>query len=230
MKFSTGYAIIFILLVISCSEGPKDEDSRIDESMVVRKNDNEPRKYVIDSAGSFISWAGANDRIRHYGIFHIDHGYVTFQDSALTGGEIYISLSDMNILDLKDNPEENSRLSEFIESKDFFDVKNFPLAEFRIDSVREINIPIEELVKSRMDKATSPTDTVYGRLTIKGITMPVKFPARIDMRYYSLQSSAKFKLYRDNWDLNAADRSRMSENGPVPDSIEVGFDIIANSR
>jgi polyisoprenoid-binding protein YceI len=230
MRFSHLQYILFLIILISCSEGPKNEDSRIDESLVINKDISKDREYSIDSAGSFISWSGTNDQISHYGIFHIDHGYITITDSIITGGEIYINLSDLNILDLKDNPEESSRLLAFMKSNSFFDIRNFPQAKFEIDSVVAINVPLEERIRSKRGLSSDPTDNIYGRLTLKGISKPINFPARIELRYFSLQGSARFSINRNNWKLRNPPDQAVQSNGYLPDSIEVGFDIIANAH
>ena len=122
-------------------------------------------------------------------------------------------------------------MSSFIKSKRFFDIANFPLAKFEIDTVTPIHINQSELLRSNKDISAFPTDSIFGTLTIKGISKPINFPARIDMRYYSLQSSATFMINRFPWNLSSQSPNNRTENvGDVPDTIEVGFDIIANAR
>ncbi len=231
MKLSKELYLIFFLLISSCSEAPKNEDSRINESLVVKNSNEAEQDYQIDSVRSFISWTGTNSSISHYGMFHIDHGFLIMKDSAISGGEIYISLKNINILDLKDNPAESNRLSSLMDSKNFFDIQHFPLAKFEIDSVKAITIPVENRVKSNKDISDFPTDSIFGNLTIKGISKPIKFPAKIDMRYFSIQSSANFSINRRNWNLQAMGFAARNDNdGELPDSIQVGFDIIANAH
>ncbi len=231
MRLTTGLYIIIFILFYSCAESPKNEDSRINESLVISKSNEADRNYIIDSARSFISWTGSNSLISHYGIFHIDHGFLSMKDSAVAGGEIYISLKNIKILDLRDNPDESNRLSAFMASKSFFDVQKFPIAKFEIDSLKPINISVEERVKSTKNISDYPTDSVYGKLTIKGITKTIKFPAKIDLRYFSIQSSATFNINRHLWNLLSQGYDAGTENdGELPDSMQVGFDIIANAK
>jgi len=199
--------------------------------MVINKDKNFDREYQVDSAGSFISWSGTNDQISHYGIFHIDHGYIDIKDSTIAGGEIVVNLSDLNILDLKDNPQESARLAALLSSGSFFNVKEFPQAKFEIDSVVAIDLPMEERIRSRRGLSSNPTDNVYGRLTIKGISKSIHFPAKIEMRYYSLQASASFSINRNTWNLSSSPQNPVTQtDGSLPVSIDVGFDIIANAQ
>ena len=231
MRITPLLYFIILALTFGCSEGPKNEDSRIDESMVINKDKDIEREYQVDSAGSFISWSGTNDQISHYGIFHIDHGYLDIKDSTIAGGEIVINLSDLNILDLKDNPQESARLASLLKSTSFFDIVKFPQAKFEIDSVVAIDLPMEERIRSRRGLSSNPTDNVFGRLTIKGISKPIHFPARIDMRYYSLQASARFSINRNNWNLTSSPQNSVTQtDGSLPVSVDVGFDIIANAQ
>jgi hypothetical protein len=222
-----------LLLIISCSEGTRNEDTLVDESLIINKTEPLGRKYYIDSLKSIIYWVGSNAEARHYGIIHIKDGFLMIKDSMIVGGNISIRMSAIDIFDLKDNPAEFRKLSETLMSKDFFDVEKYPFARFEIDSVRELETRREFKMKTRNDMATFiPTHMIYGNFTMKGNTRQLSFPAKIDMRYYRFQGSSEFSLTRFELGINPPVRigPESQRNEYVPDSVNIGLDIIASAR
>lgn len=230
-KYFTVLLFQALAILLACTEGPKNEYGSVDQSLVINKTQEEitGRKYLVDSSGSFINWMASNTQARHYGIFPIDHGYLTVKDSAVVGGEIYIRLSGINILDLHDNPDDNARLSELMKSKYLLDAADQPIAKFVIDSINPVNLPIEHRQRLLNDISKSyPNDSVYGRLTLKGITRQLIFPARIDIVYFKIQSAANFMIGSNGWDLHLPPGTAQPASAySLPDSINIGFDIIA---
>jgi hypothetical protein len=233
MRFILVLYLLLLILLISCSEGPKDEDSMVDQSMFLKEKGSQSRKFYIDSVKSFISWVGANNDIRHYGILHIENGYILVNDSTISGGELSIKMSKIEILDLTDNPDESSRLSSFLESKEIFDIGTFPFARFEIDSVRTFG-PSKTVSRKEIADPMNiiPNKMFFGKLTIKGVTKSISFPAKIDMRYYKFQGSANFTIAKSIFGLNSLNRdSAQGDNSyQLPDSIEIGLDILATAR
>jgi hypothetical protein len=233
MRFILFSAALLWLTAISCSEGPKDEDAMVDQSLFMKEKGSEDRKYYLDSLKSFISWVGANNDIRHYGIMHIKNGFILVQDSTITGGELFIKMSDIEILDLNDNPSESSRLSEFLDSKEIFDIINFPVARFEIDSVRPYGTSKNPAPLNRSDQFNIiPNKIVFGKLSIKGNTKPISFPAKIDMRHYRMQGSAELTLENSVFGIKSlqADSLNPANSKKLPDSFQIGLDILATAR
>ncbi len=234
MRISVLLYFILLSLSFACSDWLKSEDTMIDESLIIGEETKQGRNYYIDSVKSFISWTGSNEETSHYGIVHIKNGLITFKDSTITGGEILIDMTRIEILDLKDSPKDSAELAAFLFSKDMFYVENFPVAKLVIDSVEEIPLSSTQPSRSVQDLSRpSPNYYVFTKITVKGITTSLKFPARIDFRYYNLQSSAEFILKRS--DLGIAGIDKTSNNDillplVLPESVNIGFDIIAVTR
>jgi len=225
--------ILPLIFLASCSEGPKNEDTMVDESMFINKKDLQARKYYVDSVKSFISWVGANNEIRHYGIIHIENGYFLVKDSAIVGGKLSFKMSSIEILDLKDNPAESSRLSSSLTAKDIFDIGNYPFAAFEINSVTTIVSTKNTRPKHPVDlMVIVPNYIIYGKLTVKGNSRTISFPAKIDMRYYRLQSSANFNLDRSLLGIKSIQPDTLSTGTTynLPDSVEIELDILATVK
>ena len=232
MKFLPFCLFLSVFILSSCSEGPKDNDDMIDESLIVNKEESGQRNYYIDSLKSFISWSGSNGDISHYGIVHIDNGYITITDSLLSGGMIRVRMSSIEVLDLRDNPADKQKLYEFLTSKEVFDVGNFPNAQFEIDSVSKISATGKTANKKSDFTNFVPTHTIYGKLSVRGTTRQIDFPVKIDMRYYRLQGWADFTLNSYILGIAVAQDSLniSASRSQVPQTIRLGLDIIAAAQ
>ena len=151
MKNSTLRTITFtIMLVISsCTNtetNKKETYSEIQEVNSVMKS------LKINTSTSTVEWKGVMVGIySHNGFVSIKEGNLVWQGNSITGGSITIDMETMNQSDSLYRTDEN-KLVAHLKSPDFFDVANFPTATFEIASSEQ------------------GTNTVYGNLTIRGIT------------------------------------------------------------
>lgn len=102
---------------------------------------------------STITWIGKKVGKIHRGDIRVKSGLITFENSQLTGGEVIIDMTTLTNRDLK-NEEERTKLENHLRSDDFFGVDTHPEARF-------------VLTRAEFQEATA---TLYGDLTIKGIT------------------------------------------------------------
>ena len=125
----------------------------------------------LDLKESRISWTGKKVTGAHDGTVNFASGAFEVEDRRITSGRFVADMESLTVLDLKD-PESNQKLTGHLKSADFFDAANHPEAVFVITNVE----PIAKAKKSE------PNVTVTGDLTIKGITNPLTFPARVDWK------------------------------------------------
>ena len=114
--------------------------------------------FVLNPSRSLVKWAGkkivgGNTE----GTILISKGSLVFNNKELRSGEI--------VMDTKSIASEksSSRLVAHLKNEDFFDVEKFPVATFVIQSVKTANNLAQ----------------VSGKITIKGITKDLSFPAEI---------------------------------------------------
>ena len=98
----------------------------------------------------------------------------------------------------------------------FFDVKKFPFSTIAITRVASINVEDKEIT---------------GNLTIKGITHPVTFPVKMEMKDGIVKASASGKLVidRTKWDVryNSGKFFDNLKDQAISDSIEFNIKIVA---
>lgn len=141
----------------------------------------------------------------HYGFVNFEDGYFIKNNGKITGGEFTIDLTSITSTDIEDE-EANTGLVDHLKNEDFFDVKKFPSAKLVITNTKYHD-------KTHLQATAN--------LTIKGITLPVKFQAEVDFEKQQLKT--KFKIDRTRWEINY--NSKLKDNA-ISDAI--GFEVTLN--
>ncbi len=132
------------------------------------------------------------------------------ENGQLIGGTVEI---DMNKTEGPGHERDNNLINH-LKGPDFFDVKKFPFSTIAISRVASVNVEDKEIT---------------GNLTIKGITHPVTFPARMEVMDRMVKANGKLVIDRTKWDVryrsgkfydNLADQT-------ISDSIEFQIEIVA---
>ncbi len=118
--------------------------------------------YKVDVAKSNIKWTGKKVTGQHEGNVKLSSGSLTGNGSTIKGGSVVIDMTSMACTDL--TGEMNGKLMGHLKSDDFFSVEKNPTANFTITKV----------TPAGKEKAN-----ITGKLTIKGITNEVTFPASV---------------------------------------------------
>ena len=151
MKNITLIAFTFIITLFISSCG-NTEINKQDAPSEVQEVDSVLKSLNINTSTSSVEWKGVMVGIySHNGFVSIKEGNLVWQGNLITGGSITIDMETMTQSDSLYKTEEN-KLVAHLESPDFFDVANFPTATFEITS------------------SEKSTNTVYGNLTVRGIT------------------------------------------------------------
>lgn len=138
----------------------------------------EKNQYSIISSQSMIEWVGRKVTGAHNGTIAIKEGTLLFNDEYLTGGRFVIDTQSIKILDITD-PGLNAQLAGHLASDDFFGSAKYPEATFEI---------------SHTEPHGNGFFYIVGDLTIKGITHPMSFVARINHSENSVIASGKITV------------------------------------
>ena len=120
----------------------------------------------------------------------------------ITGGSFVIDMTSIISTDI-DDPKANKGLVDHLKDEDFFDVKKHPVAK---------------LVITDIEYHDSTHAQIKADLSIKGISLPVKFQA--EMNYEKSQMTTKFKIDRARWGITYNSKLRDSA---ISDAI--GFEV-----
>lgn len=115
-----------------------------------------------------ISWKGykivKSNTTAENGSLKLKSGKFYFENKVLTGGDFVIDMRSLEVASLQG--EDKAKLQDHLKSIDFFDVKKYPTATFKITKF----LPSKNLEYNYL---------VVGNLTLKGTRKTITFPARI---------------------------------------------------
>lgn len=154
----------------------------------VTASSNKGKSLAVSIPDSKLEWEAKKVTGGHVGTVDLSGGTLTVDNGKLTGGKFDINFNTIKVLQL-DNPEMNAKLTGHLKSDDFFSAEKFPTGTFVITSVTPLS------------DGTGNNFTIGGNLTIKGITKPITFPAKVNINGDNLTASADFKIDRTQWDI-----------------------------
>jgi len=210
-KLLTGYLILIIAPLFFGCGGPvtKGNKNNVSASSLSLHVGNE-KYFIIDTKETVVAWKGSSVEGAHTGYVYISKGELMIENGQLMGGTVEV---DMSTIEGDDHRSDNN-LIKHLKDPDFFDVKKFPFSTIAI---------------TRVESTNNENKTVTGNLTIKGITHPITFPARIEVKSGIVKANGKLVIDRTKWDVrynsgkfydNLADKT-------ISDSIEFNIKIVA---
>jgi len=173
-----------------------------------------PTKYKVDTKASSLIWTGKKVTGQHNGNVQLQSGDLVVDGKLLKQATFEIDLSSITVTDVKD-PESNGKLVGHLKNEDFFNVSKFPKASFALTSATPTSGD-EYLVK--------------GKLTIKGITNEVEFPATIKNDGKKLTAIAKIIVDRTKYDIRFRSTSFFENLGDkaIYNDFELDLNLVAN--
>lgn len=146
--------------------------------------------YRVDTDRSLIEWTGRNPNSTHVGQLGIAAGDITVRNQSATGS-FDIDMTSITNINLEGD-ELQPVLISHLKSDDFFLVKLFPKATFRITDARPFSEPY----------LTYPNYEVSGILTLRGIAVEQNFSATLTQTADgALAAEAHFDFDRTRWGI-----------------------------
>ncbi len=193
---SAGLLAVYFFYNNSSHQIKSEEDVSIQSNKLITRED--PAKpevniipdgspaYEVEVAHSQISWsAGKIVGKPLTGTVGILSGSFWLDNSGnISGGKFIIDMEDITSTNLPS--DQQKKLVDHLKSDDFFSVKVYPTAQFKITSVK---------------KEGDDSYIITGDLTIKGQTHSVSFPANIKFFPSELIAQADFSIDRTMWGI-----------------------------
>jgi polyisoprenoid-binding protein YceI len=139
----------------------------------------------VNTAKTTLKWLATKVTGKHDGTVKLASGSLMSNGKQITGGSFDIDMTTLVCNDLTDK-ETNAKFIGHLKSEDFFSVGKHKTAHFEITSVTP---------------KTGSEYEVAGKMTIKGITKDISFPANITVTGKTAKATAKITLDRTLWDI-----------------------------
>jgi polyisoprenoid-binding protein YceI len=140
---------------------------------------------AVDTKASSINWGAKKVTGTHAGTVPLESGTLVVDNDKLKGGSFVADIKSLVVTDVTDK-EMNGKLTNHLKSDDFFSVEKHPQAKLVISSVTPKSAGVYD---------------VTGKLTIKGITQDVKFPATVKADAKKVTANAKVAIDRTKYDI-----------------------------
>jgi polyisoprenoid-binding protein YceI len=178
------------------------------------------KNYTVDTDVTTATWIGKKVTGQHTGKINISKGSIESDNNNVTGGTFEFDMNSITCTDLTDKGY-NDKLIGHLKSDDFFSVAKNPTSKFVITKVEA-------------QPAATPDNEydVTGKLTIKGITNEITFPAMIKTDATTIVVVAKIIVNRTKFDIKYGSASFFESIGDkaISDDFELNVDLVARAK
>lgn len=141
--------------------------------------------FKIQTASSTVNWTGKKVLGLHTGSINVESGFLELTDGVIKGGKITIDMTSIVITDIEDKKTHEEFLAH-LHNDDFFSVDKFKTATLAITGSTQ---------------EAESTLRVSGNLTIKYITHPVSFIAKVEVLTNYLHSLGEIVIDRTMYNI-----------------------------
>lgn len=172
--------------------------------------------FLVDKTNSTLIWTARKVNGQHTGSIRISKGTLELDNNQLQRGSFELDTRSITVTDLKD-ADSNAKLTGHLKSDDFFAVEKFPAANFTVNSVTTVS---------------ANQHTVTGKLTIKGITHDLSFPATVVINGSKLSAKALVKIDRTKYDIKFRSKSFFENLGhkAIYDDFDLDITLLASAQ
>jgi polyisoprenoid-binding protein YceI len=188
----------------------------ITSSVFASNTKNEKAAFEIDTKESKVLWTAKKVTGEHTGYLSVGKGSVMVENSKVVGSQLSMDMNSIVCTDIKDEGT-NQKFVGHLRSDDFFSVGKHPVANFEITSIKSAS--------------TNGEYQVIGKMTIKGITNEISFPAKVSLTNGLVKAVGTAKLDRTKWDIRYGSGKFFEGLGDkmIYDEFEITFDITAKA-
>lgn len=153
----------------------------------------------LDPKNTKIEWIGSKPEGKHEGGFKEFAGSIDKITKGLAGSTIRLDIDTRSLY------SDNNRLTNHLKSPDFFGVAANPKATFVTTKIAE-------------EKSKEGNLQISGKLTLRGVTKEISFPAKLTQTASSLELASKFTLSKKEFGMNYG-------AGKIDDEVVVSVSI-----
>lgn len=173
-------------------------------------------EYVVDKASSKVKWEAKKVTGQHNGTISFANGSIVGDGNKISGGTFVIDMKSMANDDITDAGME-AKLMGHLASDDFFSIEKFPESKMEIKKVTLVS----------GDEFHFLAD-----LTIKGVTNPVEFNAKVTANGDQLNADGVITVNRTLYGIKYGSGSFFQGLGDkvIYDDFTLAFSIVAKKK
>lgn len=141
--------------------------------------------FEIQKESSTVNWTGKKVLGLHTGTINISSGTIDINNGNIDGSEVVIDMTSLTITDISD-PQTLQDFRNHLWDDDFFSIEKYQTSSLKIEH--------GEMVDDKEYKLS-------GQLTIKDITRPVTFRAKIEVLTDFLYSTGELQIDRTLYNI-----------------------------
>jgi polyisoprenoid-binding protein YceI len=170
--------------------------------------------FKIDTKESQVKWTGKKISGQHFGTIGFKQGSLETSENIISEGFFEIDMQSVVCSDLE-NETWNSKLVGHLKSDDFFSAEKFP---------------VSTLLLTKVEKVSGTDFSFSGSLSIKGITHPVKFNAKVEVNTGKLVAEGIIRVDRTLYDIKYSSGKFFESlgNNMIDDFFILDFKLVAN--
>lgn len=174
-----------------------------------------PTTFKANTEKSSLHWYATKVTGKHDGLVKLASGSLITNGKSITGGQFEIDMTTISVLDMPADNEYNGKLVGHLKSDDFFSVEKHNKAQFVISKVTPKG-------KEFM---------ISGKMTIKGISNEISFPATITNNGKQITAKAKIVLDRTKWDIRYGSGKFFENIGDkaIHDDFTIELDLVTEA-
>ncbi|MGB7786366.1 MAG: YceI family protein [Salinimicrobium sp.] len=204
---------------VAC-KNDKQNEVKAEDAREVTAGTEEAVTFEIDTTASTISWRGTKPTGEHVGTIDVQDGKIMATSENITGGKVTINMNSIAVTDEGMDEEYRTKLENHlkgtVEGKktDFFNVEQFPTANFEITGLSE----------------KEGKKMLQGNLTIKDETKHIEFPVTTNIEDDMLSiESETFTIDRTDWGVNYGSKTVFDDLGDkfISDDMELTINVKA---
>ncbi len=171
--------------------------------------------WSVNVSESKVVWLGKKVTGEHTGTIGIAQGNLEFDKDHFSGGAFEIDMKSIANTDIEDQ-EYKQKLEGHLKSDDFFGVEKYPKATLVIKKVKH---------------ETANKYMVTGKMTIKGITNAIEFPAEVSIDGTKATASAMITIDRSKYNIKYKSGSFFDNLGDkmIYDEFTMEVTLVANN-
>ncbi|WP_229359328.1 YceI family protein [Flectobacillus major] len=171
--------------------------------------------YTVDNQASKLVWTGKKVTGAHTGNISLSAGNLVVANNKLKSGSFEIDVASLTVTDLTDK-DYNAKLVGHLKADDFFATDKFPKAKF---------------VTTAVTAKGGDNYEIAGKLTIKGITSDVKFPATVKVEKNKVSAQAKIVVDRTKYDIKFRSKNFFENLGDkaIDNDFELDVNLVAQA-